>query len=318
MGFLSRAIADQFEKAKPAELDVDIRMISGCDDHQTSADVSNVKNFKLPNAAGHAGGACTSTLLSILYKDEKTPKDTLSFVQVLEKMRKSLSSSSYTQIPQMTSSKPIDMKKDFDLVPPSATGTRRAVMIGINYVGHETGELKGCHFDTLNMKRYIQKVHKFKPDNIQLLLDDGEQTMPTRANILKALKKMVAAAEPGDALFVHYSGHGAKMKDDTGDEHDGYDETLVPVDYDKGVPFIRDDDLYDILVKPMPKGAHLFCLFDCCHSGTVLDLPYQFKPGRDNADTGMQLLENFDYKRFMSKLGTGENAVEFLMAALKT
>lgn len=30
---------------------------------------------------------------------------------------------------------PIDVNHKFDLVPDSATGTRRAVMIGINYVG---------------------------------------------------------------------------------------------------------------------------------------------------------------------------------------
>ena len=247
-----------------------IYSLAGCDDHQTSADVSNVQNFKLPKPAGKAGGACTSTLLNILYKDHQTPKDTLSFVQVLEKMRDDLGNSNYTQIPQLTASKPINMEDDFDLVPPEATGTRRAVMIGINYVGHDEGVLSGCHNDVKNMKQYIQKVHKFKPENIQLLLDDGERKNPTRANILQALKNMVAAAEPGDALFVHYSGHGAKIKDDSGyvgytcriwlsvahedsqgvtlfvivsDEKDGYDETLVPVDYDQGVEFIRDDGM---------------------------------------------------------------------------
>lgn len=38
-------------------------MISGCEDSQTSADVSNVSNFSLPNPNGRAGGACTSALL---------------------------------------------------------------------------------------------------------------------------------------------------------------------------------------------------------------------------------------------------------------
>ena len=39
-------------------------MISGCEDSQTSADVSNVSSFQLPDPKGRAGGACTSALLN--------------------------------------------------------------------------------------------------------------------------------------------------------------------------------------------------------------------------------------------------------------
>jgi hypothetical protein len=139
----------------------DIRMISGCEDSQTSADVSNVSQFQLPDPAGRAGGACTSTLLRILYNDEQVPADDLSFTQVLTSMRKDLSRQGYTQIPQLTSSNPIDVDTDFDLVPKTATGTRRAVMIGINYVGDDPGELAGCHNDVLNMVRTKKcKQHK--------------------------------------------------------------------------------------------------------------------------------------------------------------
>ena len=60
-------------------------------------------------------------------------------------MREDLESSGYTQIPQLTSSKPIDVNAKFDLVPDEATGTRRALLIGINYIGHDVGVLSGCH-----------------------------------------------------------------------------------------------------------------------------------------------------------------------------
>merc|ERR1719204_16516 len=79
-----------FEDQKPDALRNDIRMISGCEDSQTSADVSNVAGFSLPDPAGRAGGACTSTLLGILYEDEKVPEDDLSFTQVLTQMRERL------------------------------------------------------------------------------------------------------------------------------------------------------------------------------------------------------------------------------------
>ena len=43
---------EEFENTKPDELKKDIRMISGCHDKQTSADVSNVSSFQLPDPAG--------------------------------------------------------------------------------------------------------------------------------------------------------------------------------------------------------------------------------------------------------------------------
>ena len=48
---------------------------------------------------------------------------------------------------------------------------------------------------------------------------------------LVASRWLVKDAKSGDCLFMHYSGHGGSMKDDNGDEADGMDETMVPVDY---------------------------------------------------------------------------------------
>jgi hypothetical protein len=31
---------------------------------------------------------------------------------------------------------------------------------------------------------------------------------------------------------------------------------------------IIDDELFNILVRPLPFGARLFSIMDCCHSGT--------------------------------------------------
>lgn len=45
------------------EIKATVLMISGCQDSQTSADVSNVSSFTLPDPNGRAGGACTSALL---------------------------------------------------------------------------------------------------------------------------------------------------------------------------------------------------------------------------------------------------------------
>lgn len=59
-------------------------MISGSEDKQTSADVSNVGSFQLPDPHGKAGGACTSTLLKVLHETHNQPG---SWIDLLHKMR---------------------------------------------------------------------------------------------------------------------------------------------------------------------------------------------------------------------------------------
>ena len=107
-----------------------------------------------------------------------------------------------------------------------------------------------------------------------------------------------------DAVFLHYSGHGTKLKDDEhGEEADGYDEALVPLDF-QDVGMLRDDDLFDILIKPLPDGVHMVSLMDCCHSGTILDLPYIFKPSDDGSTPNEMILdEEIDLEALVKKFG---------------
>jgi len=87
---------------------------------------------------------------------------------------------------------------------------------------------------------------------------------------------LVTGSQPGDHLFFHFSGHGSQVKDTSGDEEDGFDETLIPVDF-RTAGQIIDDELHDRMVKPLKKGVRLTAIFDCCHSGTLLDLPFVYK-----------------------------------------
>ncbi len=88
---------------------------------------------------------------------------------------------------------------------------------------------------------------------------------------------LIQGAKSGDSLFFHYSGHGATSKDVSPetDEADGQDETLVPLDY-QSAGMIVDDEIFDMLVAPLPKGVRLTAVMDCCHSGSVFDLPYSY------------------------------------------
>lgn len=288
------------QKSIPAE----IRMISGCEDAQTSADVSNVSNFELPDPNGRAGGACSSAFLSIVYADHKKPDEDLSFQDVLTSMRGVLSDQSFEQIPQLSSSRAMDIETKFDLTPDNFSGTKRAVLIGINYVG-QNGELAGCHNDVLNIIDYIKDVHSFEDKNMTVLMDDGLHSDPTRDNIMEAYQKIAADSQPGDVVFLHYSGHGGKLRDDNGEEADGYDETLIPLDYQQAGQ-IRDDDLLRNLVMQFQKGVFVTSIMDCCHSGTVLDLPYNFKA--DGNQTAMEPNEGYDFDpmdAILSGLGGG-------------
>lgn len=73
---------------------------------------------------------------------------------------------------------------------------------------------------------------------------------------------------------ISYStGHGGQTKDLDGDEPDGYDEVIYPVDF-RQVGHITDDEMHRIMVRPLAAGVRLTAIFDSCHSGTALDLPY--------------------------------------------
>lgn len=84
-----------------------------------------------------------AAMLQTLYADHHTPEVDLSMQEVLLKMRDVLRSSGYSQIPQLSSSRCLDIHTPFRIVPENFSGTRRAVVIAINYVGQQ-GELRGC------------------------------------------------------------------------------------------------------------------------------------------------------------------------------
>lgn len=96
---------------------------------------------------------------------------------------------------------------------------------------------------------------------------------PTKHNMRMALFWLVQGCQPGDSLVFHFSGHGSQQRNHNGDEVDGYDETLCPLDFEtQGM--IVDDEVNAMIVRPLPAGVKLHAIIDACHSGTVLDLPF--------------------------------------------
>jgi Caspase domain len=74
-------------------------------------------------------------------------------------------------------------------------------------------------------------------------------------------------------------------------------QTLVPVDYQQ-TGQIRDDDLYKVLVAQMQAGVFATFFMDCCHSGSVLDLPYVF--AADGEQEEMELQDGYDFSPLLS------------------
>ncbi|HNZ43778.1 MAG TPA: caspase family protein [Bacteroidales bacterium] len=115
----------------------------------------------------------------------------------------------------------------------------------------------------------------FKEADIRLLQDKDAD----KAGIVKAFDDLAANTNPGDVVFVHFSGHGQQIEDNDGDEIDGFDEALIPVnarqffkkDVYEGENHLRDDEFGKLLntvrEKAGPKG-NVMVVVDACHSGT--------------------------------------------------
>ncbi|KAF9623392.1 hypothetical protein IFM89_001312 [Coptis chinensis] len=159
-------------------------------------------------------------------------------------------------------------------IPPPPHGRKKAVICGISYK-YSRHELKGCINDAKCM-RYLL-INRFKFPEASILMLTEEETdpyrLPTKHNLRMALFWLVQGCQPGDSLVFHYSGHGSRQRNYNGDELDGYDETLCPLDFEtQGM--IVDDEINTTIVKPLPRGVKLHAIIDACHSGTVLDLPF--------------------------------------------
>ncbi|WMV20004.1 hypothetical protein MTR67_013389 [Solanum verrucosum] len=156
----------------------------------------------------------------------------------------------------------------------NSSSRKRAVIVGISYK-NTRNELKGCINDAKCMKFLLTNRFNFPQDSILMLTEEERDPyrIPTKHNIRMAMYWLVQGCQAGDSLVFHYSGHGSQQRNYTGDEVDGFDETLCPLDFEtQGM--IVDDEINATLVRPLPRGAKLHAIIDACHSGTMLDLPF--------------------------------------------
>ncbi|XP_043715300.1 metacaspase-1-like isoform X2 [Telopea speciosissima] len=169
--------------------------------------------------------------------------------------------------------------------PPSPHGHKKAVICGISY-RRSRHELKGCINDAKCMRHLLINKFNFPESSIIMLTEDetDPNRIPTKHNLRMALYWLVQGCQPGDSLVFHYSGHGSQQRNYNGDEVDGYDETLCPLDFEtQGM--IVDDEINATIVRPLPSGVKLHAIIDACHSGTMLDLPFLCRMSRSGQYT---------------------------------
>ncbi len=156
-------------------------------------------------------------------------------------------------------------------------GERRALLISMSDYGYDDPQTGWKDLNAHNDSAWLTEAlvsRGFAADHIARIADKDA----TRDGILDALRALENRTQAGDHLVVHYSGHGQQLRDDDGDEVDGYDESLVPYGapmaqdgYDGG-KHLRDDDLAKSIkalrLKAGPGGS-VAILLDSCHSGTA-------------------------------------------------
>ncbi|KAL8237552.1 hypothetical protein R6Q59_018633 [Mikania micrantha] len=164
---------------------------------------------------------------------------------------------------------------------PHNQGRKRAVLCGVTYNGHRK-KLEASVHNVRSMQQLL--VNKLGFPNASILILTEEESdrsrIPTKHNMRLALKWLVKDCQQGDSLLFYYSGHGCQIPDEDGDEIDGYDEALCPLDY-RVAGIILDDEINATIVAPLTHGVTLHVVADTCFSGTLLDLPFMCMINQD-------------------------------------
>ncbi len=148
-----------------------------------------------------------------------------------------------------------------------------ALMIGIN--AYASSPLTGCENDTKAVKDLLVRQFGFIDDKEHIKVLYSKQATKQaivdafKSHLIENAKKLKSQAKEGIFVF-QYSGHGSQVTDQNGDEADGLDETLCPVDVIVSDPKndLIDDEM-EVLVKELTDYTdNLTLIMDCCHSGS--------------------------------------------------
>ncbi len=177
---------------------------------------------------------------------------------------------------------------DVDRVPD--TTKPFALLVGIEYTRYarqnKIDRLPGCHRDMSIMRVLLHEKYGIPFANMRIYMDDGKHPEPDIAKIREGLQWLKNTGS--DNLWFVYSGHGSnvanqQISSNSNDESDGRDEVLVPSDFYTG-GFLKDDELRSFALS-LPQDSNFVTMFDCCHSGSIVDLPYYWSSKNTNVQS---------------------------------
>lgn len=155
--------------------------------------------------------------------------------------------------------------------------TKRALIVGISDYGNAKEDPnKWSNISGANDVALLSPLFKQQGYKVATLTD----AQATYSGITSALKKIAKQSQKGDIVYLHFSMHGQPFEDLNGDEADGWDEALIPVDaqmhYAKGKyegkNHLIDDELEKYIAQIRSKigpNGQLYVVLDACHSGSA-------------------------------------------------
>jgi Caspase domain len=140
--------------------------------------------------------------------------------------------------------------------------------------------LKGCVRDINLVASYLldtlkipsERVFKLTSPNPEITQTiETKDPEPTYANIVAKFKDITEIAQPGEQVYIYYSGHGGRATTIYPEVKgaDQYDEGIVPMDIGDGGRYLLDLELAMLLKRMADKGLIVTVIMDSCHSGGV-------------------------------------------------
>lgn len=168
------------------------------------------------------------------------------------------------------------------LTAPALARENHALLVGVSEYPalSERYWLKGPANDVQLIAAYLTRAAPvpFDPANVILLADGVEGAeAPTLAAIRAAFATLVDRVQPGDFVYLHFSGHGTQAPERVaGSELNGMDQLFLPMDigpwndtFGAVENALVDDEIGVWLAALTARGAHVWAVFDACHSASA-------------------------------------------------